>query len=207
MAISVVSVSSEESMGTPVGRVILFGTIPTTIFDTTPTISPPATHTDTTEIPTIAATTPLSPDYTPVSHDYSHAPDTELDLSEDPPSDHIPPLPAILPFLSSIVDTTYSDTPPSPTHGTPFTKITSSTQISPIIPHHRVMKDKILQGFGNELRRKEVKKIVLAAWNMDLMSKVDDYECNPTGDQVMCHLKFLLGFKIVLKKDVKVVHG
>ncbi|GJV86584.1 hypothetical protein Tco_1530522 [Tanacetum coccineum] len=39
-------------------------------------------------------------------------------------------------------DTTYSDTPdtpPSPTHGTPFTEITASTQRSPIIPRRRVM--------------------------------------------------------------------
>nr|GEV03473.1 reverse transcriptase domain-containing protein [Tanacetum cinerariifolium] len=98
---------------------ILFDTIPTTIPDTTPTISPPATHTVTTEIPTIVATTPLSPDYTPASPDYSPAPDTEFDPSEVPPSDHIPPLPAISPFLSSTDDTTDSDTPdtpPSPTH-------------------------------------------------------------------------------------------
>ncbi|GKC17187.1 hypothetical protein Tco_1013969 [Tanacetum coccineum] len=42
MAISVISVSSdssEESVGTSAGRVILFGTIPTTIPDTTPTIT------------------------------------------------------------------------------------------------------------------------------------------------------------------------
>ncbi|GJR74820.1 hypothetical protein Tco_0087185 [Tanacetum coccineum] len=32
-----------------------------------------------------------------------------------------------------------SDTPPSPTHGTPFTEITSSTQRSPVIPRRRVM--------------------------------------------------------------------
>ncbi|GJV72424.1 putative reverse transcriptase domain-containing protein [Tanacetum coccineum] len=41
------------------------------------------------------------------------------DPSEDPSSDHIPPLPAISPFLSSADDTTDSDTPdtpPSPTH-------------------------------------------------------------------------------------------
>nr|GEV21855.1 putative reverse transcriptase domain-containing protein [Tanacetum cinerariifolium] len=119
MAILVASVSSdssEESMGTPVGRVILFGTIPTTIADTVPTISPPATHTDTTEIPTIAPTTPLSPDYTPTSLDYSPTPDTEFDPFEDY---HIPPLQAISPFLSSTDDTTDSDTPdtpPSPTH-------------------------------------------------------------------------------------------
>ncbi|GKF83744.1 hypothetical protein Tco_0248642, partial [Tanacetum coccineum] len=45
MAISVISISSnssEDSVGTPAGRVILFGTIPTTIPDTTPVITPPA---------------------------------------------------------------------------------------------------------------------------------------------------------------------
>nr|GEV53339.1 hypothetical protein [Tanacetum cinerariifolium] len=39
--------------------------------------------------------------------------------SKDPSSDHIPPLPTILPFLSLADDTTYNDTldtPPSPTH-------------------------------------------------------------------------------------------
>ncbi|GJW39992.1 putative reverse transcriptase domain-containing protein [Tanacetum coccineum] len=106
----------------------------TTIPDTTPTISPPTTHTDTTvtptEIPTVVPTvlptvppspdhTPALPDITPASPDYSPASDTESDPSEDLSSDHIPPLPAILPFLSSTNDTTDSDTPdtlPSPTH-------------------------------------------------------------------------------------------
>ncbi|GJX89132.1 ribonuclease H-like domain-containing protein [Tanacetum coccineum] len=126
--------------------VILFGTIPTTIPDTTPVITPPTTQTDTTVIPTetpiIAPTIPPSPDYTPASPDYSPASDSESDPSEDPSSDHIPPLPAISPFLSSADDTTDSDTPdtpPSPTHGTPFTEITSSTQRSPVIPRRRVM--------------------------------------------------------------------
>nr|GEX72359.1 hypothetical protein [Tanacetum cinerariifolium] len=112
MTISIISVSSdsfEESVGTPAGRVILFGTIPTAIHDTTPTISPPATHTDTTEIPTIAPTIPLSPDYTQASLDYSPISDT--------------------------YDT--HDRPPLPTHGTPFTEITSSTERSPVIPRHR----------------------------------------------------------------------
>ncbi|GJU40780.1 reverse transcriptase domain-containing protein, partial [Tanacetum coccineum] len=80
--------------------------------------------------------------YTPASPDYSPASDSESDPSEDPSSDHIPPLPAISPFLSSDDDTTDSDTPdtpPSPTHGTPFTEITASTQRSPIIPRRRVM--------------------------------------------------------------------
>ncbi|GJW26606.1 reverse transcriptase domain-containing protein [Tanacetum coccineum] len=121
MAILVISVSSdlsEDSVGTPAGQVILFGIIPTTIPDTTPVITPPTTQTDTTVIP------------------------TESDPSEDPSSDHIPPLRAILPFLSSADDTTNCDTPntpPSPTHDTPFTEITSSTQRSPVISRRRVM--------------------------------------------------------------------
>nr|GEY10515.1 reverse transcriptase domain-containing protein [Tanacetum cinerariifolium] len=65
-----------------------------------------------------------------------------FDPSEDPPSYHIPPLPAISAFLSltdNITDNDTPDTPPSPTHGTSFTEITSSTQRSPIIPHRQVM--------------------------------------------------------------------
>ncbi|GKD55891.1 hypothetical protein Tco_1289278, partial [Tanacetum coccineum] len=94
MAIFVILVSSdlsEESVGTSTGRVILFGTAPTTISDTTPSVIPLSTYIDT-------ALTPTSPDYTPASPDYSPVSDTESDLSEDPSSDHIPPLPAILPF-------------------------------------------------------------------------------------------------------------
>ncbi|GJR67979.1 hypothetical protein Tco_0014044 [Tanacetum coccineum] len=94
MVISVISVSSdssEESVGTSTGRVILFVTIPTTIPDTTP-------------IPTISPTIPPSPDYTPASPDYSPVSNTEFDPFEDPSSDHIPPLPATSPFLSSTDD-------------------------------------------------------------------------------------------------------
>nr|GFC00319.1 hypothetical protein [Tanacetum cinerariifolium] len=148
MAISVISVSSdssEDSMGTPAGRVILFGTIPTTITDTTPVIAPPTTQIDTTVIPTktpiIAPTIPPSPDYTLASFDYSPASETESHPYEDPSSGHIPPLPAVSPFLSSDDDTTDSDTldtPPS-TNDTPFTEITPSIQRSPVIPRRRVM--------------------------------------------------------------------
>ncbi|GJV86585.1 hypothetical protein Tco_1530523 [Tanacetum coccineum] len=99
MAISVISISldsSEDSVGTPAGRVILFGTIPTTIPDTIPVITPPATQTDTPVIPIktpiISPTIPPSPDYTPAFLDYSPASDSEPDPSEDPSSDHIPPL-------------------------------------------------------------------------------------------------------------------
>nr|GFA20066.1 hypothetical protein [Tanacetum cinerariifolium] len=140
MAISVILVSSDSSkdnVRTRAGRVILFGTIPTTILDTTPVITPPTTHTDTTvtptEIPTALPTvlptippspdhTPVSPNYSPVLPDYSPASPNYLlasDPSEDPSSDHIPPLPAISPFLSSADDTIDGDTPdtpPSPTH-------------------------------------------------------------------------------------------
>ncbi|GKA77053.1 hypothetical protein Tco_0783514, partial [Tanacetum coccineum] len=95
-----------------------------------------------TKTPFISPTIPPSPDYTLASPDYSPASDSESDPSKDPSSDHIPPLPATSPFLSSDDDTTDSDspyTPPSPTHGTPFTEITSSTQRSPVIPRRRVM--------------------------------------------------------------------
>ncbi|GKF86297.1 hypothetical protein Tco_0254124, partial [Tanacetum coccineum] len=56
------------------------------------------------------------------------------DPPEDPSSDHVPPLQATSPFLSSTDDSSDSDTPdtpPSPTHGTPFIDITLSTQSSP----------------------------------------------------------------------------
>nr|GEY64835.1 hypothetical protein [Tanacetum cinerariifolium] len=106
--------------------------------DTTPSVIPPSTHIDT-------ALTPTSPDYTPILPDYSPAYDTESNLSEDPSSDHIPPLPAISPFLSSTDDSSNSDTPdtpPSPTHGTPFTEMTLSTQSTRVASgalHRRVI--------------------------------------------------------------------
>nr|GEZ66767.1 hypothetical protein [Tanacetum cinerariifolium] len=141
MAISVNLVSSdssEDSVGTHAGRVILFDTIPTTIPNTTPVITPPTTQTDTTvipiETPIIAHTIPPSPDYTPASPDYSPASKTESNPSEDPSSGHIPPLLDVSPFLSlddNTTDNDTPDTPPSPTHGTPFTKIIASTQRSP----------------------------------------------------------------------------
>nr|GFC35748.1 hypothetical protein [Tanacetum cinerariifolium] len=103
----------------------------------TPMITPPTADT-----PIITPTIPPSPDHTPSSSDYSPASEAESDPSEDPASGHIPPLPAISPFLSSDDDTTDSDTPdtpPSPTHDTPFTEIIASTQRSPVIPRRRVM--------------------------------------------------------------------
>ncbi|GJT55312.1 putative reverse transcriptase domain-containing protein [Tanacetum coccineum] len=119
---------------------------PTPLSRTTPLKILTPTQTDITVIPTetpiIAPTIPPSPDYTPASPYYSPASDSESDPSKDPSSNHIPQLPAILPFLSSADDTTNIDTldtPPSPTHGTPFTEITSSTQRLPVIPRRRVI--------------------------------------------------------------------
>ncbi|GKA97072.1 hypothetical protein Tco_0824966, partial [Tanacetum coccineum] len=76
MAIQFSSISSEssEKRGDTCGRVILI------------------------ETPIITPTIPPSPDYTPASPDYSPASLTKSDPSEDPSSDHIPPLPAISPF-------------------------------------------------------------------------------------------------------------
>ncbi|GJT21796.1 putative reverse transcriptase domain-containing protein [Tanacetum coccineum] len=148
MTISIISVSldsSKDSVGTPAGRVILFSTIPTTILDTTLSMTSPTTHIDTIPIPIVSPTIPPSPDYTPASPDCSPASDMEFDPSNDPLSDHIPPLPTTLPFLSSTDDSLDSyipDTPPSPTHGTPFTETTFSTQRSHTASgalRHRVM--------------------------------------------------------------------
>ncbi|GKA05363.1 hypothetical protein Tco_0684483 [Tanacetum coccineum] len=118
MVISVISVSSDSSEE-----------------NTTPTVTPPTTYVDTTltptGIPTISPIIPPSPNYTSASPEYSPAFDTESDPSEDLSSDHILPLLDISPFISSTDDSSDNDTPDipsSPTHGTPFTEITFSTQ-------------------------------------------------------------------------------
>ncbi|GJW52316.1 hypothetical protein Tco_0093667 [Tanacetum coccineum] len=69
------------------------------------------------------------------SPDYSPASDTDFDSFEDPSSDHIPPLLATSPFLSLTDDSSNNDipdTPPSPTHGIPFTETILSTPSSPV---------------------------------------------------------------------------
>ncbi|GKC39051.1 hypothetical protein Tco_1051435, partial [Tanacetum coccineum] len=117
MAILVISISldsSEDGVGTPAGRVILFGTIPTIFCHHTSVIH----HGTQTDTPSLIHTEDsiIRPLYHPIT--------------------------AYLTILSSDDDTTDSDTPdtpPSPTYGTPFTEITVSTQRSPIIPRRRVM--------------------------------------------------------------------
>ncbi|GKA31601.1 hypothetical protein Tco_0717906 [Tanacetum coccineum] len=85
--------SSEESMGTSNARVILFGTIPTTVLATTPTANLPVIHDDTplipTDTPTISPIVPTIPPIAPtiqytspfVCTDSSHS-----NTSERPPS-------------------------------------------------------------------------------------------------------------------------
>nr|GEV95125.1 hypothetical protein [Tanacetum cinerariifolium] len=115
----------------------------------------PTTHIDTTPIPTVSPTIPPSPNYRPASPDYSPASDTEIDSSEDPSSYHIPPLPSTSPFLSSTDDSSGSDipdTPPSPTHGTPFTELpfllrvhmmTVRKRVEPMPTHHLVVRHSV----------------------------------------------------------------
>ncbi|GKE41755.1 hypothetical protein Tco_1469039, partial [Tanacetum coccineum] len=137
-------------VGTPSGRVLWFGWIPTTVLAITPTVTPPTTHVDTTltptEIPTISPIVSPSPDYTPASHDYSPTSDTEPDPFKDLTSDRIPPLPATSPFISSTDDSSDNDTldtpPPPPTHEIPLVEVTLlSSQLLPTsfgVRHRRV---------------------------------------------------------------------
>ncbi|GKC82181.1 putative reverse transcriptase domain-containing protein, partial [Tanacetum coccineum] len=93
-------------------------------------------------IPIVSPAIPSSPDNTPTSLDCSPASDTEFDPSEDPLSDHIPPLPATLPFLSSTDDSL--DRQPIP-YGRPYRyhpngpvhMITARKRVGPL-PTHRI---------------------------------------------------------------------
>ncbi|GKB36659.1 putative reverse transcriptase domain-containing protein [Tanacetum coccineum] len=114
MAISVISISSdssEDSVGTPIGREILFGTIPTTIPDTTPVVTPLTTQTD-----------------------------TPSDPSEDPSSDHIHstryPHHSYHRMMTSH-NSVPPDTPLILSHDTPYMRFTASYPESPTIPRRR----------------------------------------------------------------------
>ncbi|GKC53536.1 hypothetical protein Tco_1076281, partial [Tanacetum coccineum] len=109
MAISVISISSdssEDSVGTPAGRVILFGTIPTTIPDTTPMITPPATQTDTPVIPT---ETPIIPRH----HSSPDLPSTSAGPSRKRRRSPMTSVPALSP-VSGALSSVRADLIPSP---------------------------------------------------------------------------------------------
>ncbi|GJZ69533.1 hypothetical protein Tco_0633083 [Tanacetum coccineum] len=102
MAISTISISLdsfEESVGTPSGRVLWFGRIPTSVPATTPTTDPPIIHDDTSLIPaktpTISPVTSTIPPTAPTTHYTSSFIYTDS-FDDDTP-----------------------DTPPSPTHEIP----------------------------------------------------------------------------------------
>ncbi|GJU21973.1 hypothetical protein Tco_1155315 [Tanacetum coccineum] len=99
MAISVISISSdssEESVGISIARVILFGTIPTTISSTAPIVDLPISHDDTllipTDTPTILPVVPTIPPTAPtiqyiylfICTDSSHSNTSERPPSHDP---------------------------------------------------------------------------------------------------------------------------
>ncbi|GJS93130.1 hypothetical protein Tco_0800098 [Tanacetum coccineum] len=95
MAISVISISSdssEESVGTSTARVILFGTIPTTIPSIAPTTDLPVIHDDTplmpTDTPTISPIVPIIPSIAPsrqYTSPFSCTNSSNSDTSERPP--------------------------------------------------------------------------------------------------------------------------
>ncbi|GJS73411.1 hypothetical protein Tco_0706252 [Tanacetum coccineum] len=104
MTISTISISLdsfEESVGTPSGRVLWFGRIPTTVPVTTPTIDPPVIHDDTllipTETPTISPITSTIPPTAPTTHytsPFIHTDSSDNDTPDTPPSPthDIPPV-------------------------------------------------------------------------------------------------------------------
>ncbi|GJZ28412.1 reverse transcriptase domain-containing protein [Tanacetum coccineum] len=112
--ISISSDSSEESMGTSTARVILFGTIPTTISSTIPIADLPIIHDD----------TPLIPTDTPT-------------ISPIVPT--IPPIAPTIQYTSPFVCTDSSnsdtpDTPSSPIHDSPPT-LCQILPAPPELPH------------------------------------------------------------------------
>nr|GEY06584.1 hypothetical protein [Tanacetum cinerariifolium] len=102
MVISIILISldsSEESVGTPSGRVLWFGRIPTTVPSTTANVDPPAIRDDTPLIPT------KTPTISPIASM----------ISPTAPTTHY-----TSPFIyTNSSDDDTPDTPPSPTHEIP----------------------------------------------------------------------------------------
>nr|GEY08146.1 putative reverse transcriptase domain-containing protein [Tanacetum cinerariifolium] len=89
MAISVILISSdslEESMGTSIARVILFGTIPTAIQAIVPIVDPPVVHDDTSLIPTKIPTISLIVSTLPHTSLFLYTNSSDSDTSERSPS-------------------------------------------------------------------------------------------------------------------------
>ncbi|GJU59635.1 hypothetical protein Tco_1237401 [Tanacetum coccineum] len=89
MAISVILISldsSEESVGTSTARVILFGTIPTTIPATAPTADLPIIYDDASLIPTKTPTIPPLAPTIQYTSPFICTNSSDGDTSERPPS-------------------------------------------------------------------------------------------------------------------------
>ncbi|GJT29133.1 hypothetical protein Tco_0909408, partial [Tanacetum coccineum] len=86
MAFSVILISSEESMGTSTARVILFGTIPTTIPPTTLTIDLPVIHDDILLTPTISPTIPPVVPTIQYTSPFIDTDSSDSDTPDSPPS-------------------------------------------------------------------------------------------------------------------------
>ncbi|GJV52016.1 hypothetical protein Tco_1447757 [Tanacetum coccineum] len=86
MAFSVISISSEESMGTSTARVILFGTIPTTIPPTTLTIDLHVIHDDILLTPTISPTIPPVAPTIQYTSPFIDTDSSDSDTPDSPPS-------------------------------------------------------------------------------------------------------------------------
>ncbi|GKE29777.1 hypothetical protein Tco_1445161, partial [Tanacetum coccineum] len=84
--ISISSDSSEESVGTSTTRVILFGTIPTTIPPTTPTTDLPVIHDDTLLTPTISPTIPHVAPIIQYTSPFIDTDSSDSDTPDSPPS-------------------------------------------------------------------------------------------------------------------------
>ncbi|GJU17014.1 putative reverse transcriptase domain-containing protein, partial [Tanacetum coccineum] len=129
--ISISSDSSEESVGTPSGRVLWFGRIPTTVPVTIPTIDPPVIHDDTslipTETPTISPITSTIPPIAPTTHytsSFIHTNSSDNDTPDTPPSPthEIPPIKVAPPtgqILHVPFDVRRKRVGPLPTHRLP----------------------------------------------------------------------------------------
>ncbi|GJQ89663.1 putative reverse transcriptase domain-containing protein [Tanacetum coccineum] len=127
IVISTISISldsSEESVGTPSGRVFWLGRIPTTVPVTTPTIDPPVIHDDTslisTETPTISPITSTIPPTAPTTHytsPFIHTNSSDDDTLDTPPSPthEIPPVEPI-PYGPVHMMTARKRVGPLPTH-------------------------------------------------------------------------------------------
>ncbi|GKA00317.1 hypothetical protein Tco_0672867 [Tanacetum coccineum] len=144
MAISTILISSnssEESVGTPSGRVLWFGRIPTTVPATTPTIDPPVIHDDTslipTKTPTISSITSMIPPTAPTIHytsSFIHTDSSDDDILDTPLSPtHEIPLVEPIPYGRP-----YRYHPNGPIH-----MMTARKRVGPLPTHHLAMRHSV----------------------------------------------------------------